>query len=74
MITATMVLGGIALVLASLAVGLGPVALVAGVLLLWSAMVKVIVLRIWRVTLAAAPAAEGSRPPARAERSRDSSS
>ena len=47
-----MVLVGVALILGSAAAGLSPVALVCGVLLLWSGIVKVIVLRIWRATLA----------------------
>ena len=46
-----MVLAGIALVLGGIGTGLGPVALVSGVLLLWSGIVKIIVLRIWRGTL-----------------------
>lgn len=46
-----MVLAGIALVVGGVAAGLGPVALVCGVLLLWSGIVKIIVLRIWRGTL-----------------------
>lgn len=31
--------------------GLGPIAFVCGVLMLWSGIVKAIVLRIWRATL-----------------------
>ena len=31
--------------------GLGPIAFVGGVLMLWSGIVKAIVLRIWRATL-----------------------
>ena len=50
-VTAAMVLVGIALVLGGFAVGMGPIAIVCGVLLLWSGIVKVIVLRIWRATL-----------------------
>ena len=46
-----MVVVGGALILGSIAAGLSPVALVCGVLLLWSGIVKVIVLRIWRATL-----------------------
>jgi hypothetical protein len=51
-VSAAMVLLGVALILGSLAAGLGPIALVCGVLLLWSGIVKVIVLRIWRATIA----------------------
>ena len=50
-----MVLTGIALVLGGAAAGMGPVALVCGVLLFWSGLVKVVVLRIWRATLDADP-------------------
>ncbi len=35
----------------SVAAGLGPIALVCGVLMLWSGIVKAIVLRIWHTTL-----------------------
>jgi hypothetical protein len=51
-VSAAMVLIGVALVLGGIIAGLGPVALVCGVLLLWSGVVKVIVLRIWRGTIA----------------------
>ena len=51
-VSAAMVLVGIALVLGGFAIGgMGPIAIVCGVLLLWSGIVKVIVLRIWRATL-----------------------
>ena len=46
-----MVLVGVALVMGGVVAGLGPVALVCGVLLLWSGIVKIIVLRIWHGTL-----------------------
>jgi uncharacterized protein involved in response to NO len=46
-----MVVAGAALVLGSVAVSWGPVALVCGVLLLWSGIVKMVVLRIWQGTL-----------------------
>ncbi len=46
-----MVLAGVALVLGGVAVGLGPIAIICGVLLLWSGIVKIIVLRIWQSTL-----------------------
>ena len=46
-----MVLAGIALIVGGVGTGLGPVALVCGVLLLWSGIIKIIVLRIWRETL-----------------------
>lgn len=51
-ITAVMLGLGIALMVAGAVGLLGPIALVTGVLLLWSAIVKAIVLRIWRSTLA----------------------
>ena len=51
-VSAAMVSLGVALILGSLVAGLGPIALICGVLLLWSGVVKVIVLRIWRATIA----------------------
>ncbi|MGH2615492.1 MAG: hypothetical protein ACRDJC_09660, partial [Thermomicrobiales bacterium] len=54
-ITAAMVTFGIALILGSLATGAGPIFLVGGVLLVWSAIVKVIVLRVWSQTLGSPP-------------------
>lgn len=56
-VTNVMVACGVVLALAGATLGLGPVALVCGVLLIWSGVVKVIVLRVWRATLA------GSGPP-----------
>lgn len=53
---------GVALIAAGMAGTLGPIALVAGVLLVWSAIVKVIVLRIWRSTLFAPATAAEPRP------------
>jgi hypothetical protein len=61
-VTIAMVGCGLALALGSALAGLGPVALVCGVLLIWSGMVKVIVLRVWRATLHAAPLPEPTRP------------
>lgn len=60
-----MVLVGVALILGSLAAGLGPVALVGGVLLLWSGIVKAIALRIWRATLTPHVSPDHVRPDAR---------
>jgi hypothetical protein len=40
---------------------LGPIAFVCGVLLLWSGIVKAIVLRIWRTTLSSAYAPDQAR-------------
>jgi hypothetical protein len=54
-----MVLAGFALIVGGVVAGLGPVALVCGVLLLWSGIVKIIVLRIWRGTLSHHPASSG---------------
>jgi hypothetical protein len=51
MITAALVVVGVALISGSVMAGLSPVALVCGALLLWSGVVKAIVLRIWRTTL-----------------------
>ena len=42
---------GVVLIAGSVVAGLGPIALVCGALLLWSGIVKAIVLRIWRTTL-----------------------
>lgn len=53
-----MVGGGAALVMASIVASLGPIPLVAGALLLWSGIVKLIVLRIWQKTLPAPSPAE----------------
>lgn len=60
-ITFVMVGFGALLVLGSVLAGLGPVALVGGVLLVWSGIVKVVVLRIWRATLPSAPLPEPTR-------------
>lgn len=54
-ITAALVAIGVLLISGAMVAGLGPIALVCGVLLLWSGLVKVIVLRIWRATLSAEP-------------------
>jgi hypothetical protein len=66
--TLVMVGGGAALIAASIAAGLGPIALVTGALLLWSGIVKLIVLRIWRQTLGAgsSPASTDTASPAHA--------
>jgi hypothetical protein len=56
-----MVLGGFILIAGSTVVGLGPIAFVCGVLLLWSGIVKAIVLRIWRTTLSSAYAPDQAR-------------
>jgi hypothetical protein len=50
-VSVAMVLAGITLTLGGAVAGLGAVALVCGILLLWSGIVKIIVLRIWRGTL-----------------------
>jgi hypothetical protein len=42
---------GVVLVAGSVAIGLGPIAFVCGALMLWTGIVKAIVLRIWRTTL-----------------------
>jgi hypothetical protein len=42
---------GVCLVACASLVSLGPIALVCGLLLVWSGIVKIIVLRIWHKTL-----------------------
>jgi len=68
LITALMGIAGITLTAVSVPLGLGPVGLVGGVLLLWSTVVKVIVLKIWRGTLNAGstPQSQGITTSARA--------
>ncbi len=46
-----LVLAGVVLITGSDAAGLGPIAFVCGVLMVWSGIVKAIVLHIWRATL-----------------------
>ena len=60
-ITAAFIVGGVALVSGSVVAGLGPIALICGLLLLWSGVVKAIVLRIWRITLNSASAPDHAR-------------
>lgn len=60
-ISAVMVAAGVLLVVAALVGGASPLALVGGVLLLWSGVVKVIVLRIWKSTLSL-PSTSGRAP------------
>ena len=60
-ITFFMVGIGAVLVFGSMVAGLGPIALIGGILLVWSGMVKVVVLRIWRATLPTAPLPEPTR-------------
>jgi hypothetical protein len=50
-VSAIMVAAGLVLASASALAGLGPIALVCGVLLVWSGIIKVIVLRVWQKTL-----------------------
>jgi hypothetical protein len=59
-------IGGGMLIAGGAVAGLGPIALVSGVLLLWSGIVKAIVLRIWHTTLSAPSV------PAHERRDRDS--
>jgi hypothetical protein len=56
------VVGGVVLIAGSGAAGLGPIALVCGVLMLWSGLVKAIVLRIWHTTLHPDSAPNQTRP------------
>lgn len=58
LVTNVMVACGVVLTLGGTLLGLGPIALVCGVLLIWSGIVKVVVLRVWRATLSAAPLPE----------------
>ena len=60
---------GLVLVAGSVAIGLGPIAFVCGALLLWTGIVKAIVLRIWRATLSPDPAPDGIRHTGNAGRS-----
>jgi hypothetical protein len=55
------VVGGIALIAGSGTAGFGPIALVCGILMLWSGIVKVIVLRIWQTTLSSDSAPDHTR-------------
>ena len=66
MVTVVMVVCGAVLALGGGVLGLGPVALVGGVLMFWSGLVKVIVLRVWRNTLPPAPLPEPARAGVRA--------
>jgi hypothetical protein len=56
-----MVLGGVVLIVGSMLVGFGPIALVCGVLLIWSGIVKAVVLRIWHWTLSSPSAPDQDR-------------
>lgn len=47
-----MIFFGMGLVAAASIATVGPIALVCGLLLIWSGIVKIIVLRIWQKTLA----------------------
>ena len=60
-VTVAMMVAGLMLVLGSAVAGLGPVGMVCGVLLIWSGIVKAVVLRVWRATLPAAPLPEPNR-------------
>jgi hypothetical protein len=60
-IAAAFVVVGVVLVAGSVAIGLGPIAFVCGALMLWTGIVKAIVLRIWRTTLSPDPIPDGTR-------------
>lgn len=60
LVTNIMVACGIVSTLGGTLLGFGPIALVCGVLLIWSGIVKVVVLRVWRATLPAAPLPEST--------------
>jgi hypothetical protein len=55
------VVGGVALIAGSGTAGFGPIALVCGILMLWSGIVKAIVLRIWHTTLSSDSAPDHTR-------------
>jgi hypothetical protein len=55
------VLLGVVLITSSVAAGLGPIAMVCGVLMLWSGIVKAVVLRIWHGTLSSNAATDDAR-------------
>jgi hypothetical protein len=61
MIAAGFLVVGVVLVAGSVAVGFGPVAFVCGALMLWTGIVKAIVLRIWRTTLSPDSLPDGIR-------------
>jgi len=56
-----MVLGAVILIAGNMVAGFGPIALVCGVLLLWSGIVKAVVLRIWHRTLSSPSAPDQDR-------------
>jgi len=58
---AAFVVIGLVLVAGSVAIGFGPIAFVCGALMLWTGIVKAIVLRIWRTTLSPDPAPDDIR-------------
>ena len=64
MTSVAMTIGGVAIVMAGMLSAISPVAFVAGVLLFWSGLVKMVVLRIWRSTLASPPEPPDARPSA----------
>jgi membrane protein implicated in regulation of membrane protease activity len=60
MIAAAMVLVGLFLLGSSVVLGSGAIGGIAGTLLVWSGVVKVIVLKIWQATLHAPAISEGN--------------
>jgi threonine dehydrogenase-like Zn-dependent dehydrogenase len=65
-IAAVMVIAGVALIGTGALLGAGPIGVIAGVLLLWSGVIKVIVLRIWQKTLTLASPSDRTLEPPRA--------
>jgi hypothetical protein len=55
LVTNIMVACGLVLAIGGAVLGFGPVALICGVLLVWSGIVKVVVLRVWKSTLPPGP-------------------
>lgn len=60
-----MVIAGVACVLARLAGLLDPIAIILGAMLVWSGIVKLIVLRVWRTSLHRPGIQERRREPGR---------
>jgi len=57
-----MIVAGVALAVGGRLFGLGPIALVCGVLIFWSGVVKIVVLHIWKSTLSSPPVSDGQPP------------
>ncbi len=62
MTSIAMLVGGTVLIAGKFIGLLDPIALVCGLLLLWSGIVKIVVLRIWRKSLGSSDAPSASPP------------